>query len=94
MSFYEDEYMSRRTYKSETVRQPPRVSEAAAAYLTSLRQSEASSELVRINLLVPAHVRKEWKAAALATDRTLTDLIIDAMQRMIGGDKPSRTSLR
>lgn len=42
-------------------------------------------DLVRVNLLVPASLRKRWKAAALEADTTVTDLIIEAMnQRIIG----------
>lgn len=37
-------------------------------------------DLVRVNFLVPASVRKEWKSAALSEDKTLTDLIVEAMQ--------------
>ena len=36
-------------------------------------------ELVRINLQVPASVRKAWKAAALREDTTVTDLIVRAV---------------
>ena len=37
-------------------------------------------EMVRVNFLVPASVRKEWKGAALREDKTLTELILEAMQ--------------
>ena len=37
-------------------------------------------EMVRVNLLVPASVRKEWKSAALREDKTLTELILRAMK--------------
>jgi hypothetical protein len=37
-------------------------------------------DLVRVNFLVPASVRKEWKGAALREDKTLTELITEAMQ--------------
>jgi hypothetical protein len=36
-------------------------------------------DMVRINFLVPASVRKEWKSAALREDKTLTELIAEAM---------------
>jgi hypothetical protein len=75
--------MVRKDDSVDPVAQAQQVNEATAVYLSSLRQSVQSSDLVRVNLLVPAHVRKEWKAVALATDRTLTDLIIEAMQHMI-----------
>lgn len=39
----------------------------------------AKEELVRVNLNVSKKTRKEWKAAALRHDLTLTDLIIRAM---------------
>lgn len=44
------------------------------------RKHKSEETLVRVNLLVLASVRKEWKAAALASDKTLTDLIIAAMR--------------
>ena len=44
---------------------------------------KSGESLVRVNVLVPASVRKEWKAAALASDKTLTDLIIAAMQNQV-----------
>ena len=94
MSERVDKPMSRRAERDLPPSEPPRVSEAAAVYLSSLRDAEPSSELVRINLLVPAHVRKEWKAVALATDRTMTDLIVEAMQRMIDAGKPSKARAR
>lgn len=37
-------------------------------------------DLVRVNFLVPASVRKAWKGAALREDKTLTELIVEAMQ--------------
>lgn len=37
-------------------------------------------DMVRVNFLVPASVRKEWKSAALREDKTLTELITEAMQ--------------
>jgi hypothetical protein len=37
-------------------------------------------EMVRVNFLVPASVRKKWKGAALREDKTLTELILEAMQ--------------
>lgn len=40
----------------------------------------AKQEMVRVNLLVPANIRKQWKAAALASDKTLTELILEAME--------------
>lgn len=36
-------------------------------------------ELARINLNVPVSMRKAWKASALRADKTLSELIIDAM---------------
>lgn len=47
----------------------------------------AADEVVRVNLLVPATLRKEWKAMALASDKTLTDFIIEAMQHQINRTK-------
>lgn len=37
-------------------------------------------DMVRVNFLVPASMRKEWKSAALREDKTLTELITEAMQ--------------
>lgn len=36
-------------------------------------------DMVRVNLLVPAKVRKAWKAAGLQVDKTVTDMIVEAM---------------
>lgn len=38
-------------------------------------------EIVRVNLNVPKRVRQAWKARALQEDKTLTDLIVEAMNR-------------
>jgi hypothetical protein len=40
-------------------------------------------DMVRINFLVPASVRKEWKSAALREDKTLTEIIVEAMQNRL-----------
>lgn len=45
-------------------------------------------DMVRVNFLVPASVRKEWKGAALREDKTLTELILEAMQTRLGGACP------
>ena len=37
-------------------------------------------EMVRVNILVPASVRRTWKSAAANTDTTITDMILEAMQ--------------
>lgn len=50
---------------------------------TPQKQLHASMNLVRVNLLVPVALRKEWKAVALGLDKTLTDLIIEAMSHQI-----------
>jgi hypothetical protein len=52
----------------------------------------AGDEVVRVNLLVPATLRKEWKAMALASDKTLTDFIIEAMQHQINRTKPTENA--
>lgn len=49
-------------------------------------------EVVRVNLLVPATLRKEWKAMALAADKTLTDFIIEAMQHQISRTKTTENA--
>lgn len=36
-------------------------------------------ELVRINLNVPASVRKAWKIAAVNANQSLSDMIVEAM---------------
>lgn len=58
------------------------ISETAVAVVSTLSTREAGV-LVRVNVLVPARVRKEWKSVALASDKTLTDFIIEAMQHQI-----------
>jgi hypothetical protein len=55
-------------------------------------QQRAGDEVVRVNLLVPATLRKEWKAMALASDKTLTDFIIEAMQHQINRTKPTENA--
>lgn len=40
-------------------------------------------EIVRVNLLVPTSVRKRWKTAAVASDTTLTELIVAAMEEKL-----------
>ena len=51
-----------------------------------------ANELVRVNLLVPAPLRKKWKTVALAADKTLTELIIEAMQHQINQTKKTEGS--
>lgn len=36
-------------------------------------------DMVRVNFLVPASVRKAWKGAALRQDKTVKDLLVEAM---------------
>jgi hypothetical protein len=36
-------------------------------------------DMVRVNILVPAQVRRAWKAAGLSVDKTVTDMLIEAM---------------
>lgn len=55
-------------------------------------QLHSTNEVVRVNLLVPATLRKEWKAMALASDKTLTDFIIEAMQHQINRVKQTEIS--
>ena len=57
--------------------------DAANSLPTMQRHQRAADELVRVNLLVPAMLRKEWKAVALSSDLTLTDLIVEAMSHQI-----------
>ena len=60
-----------------------------------LNQSErirAGEDFVRVNILVPSALRKEWKAMALASDKTLTDFIIEAMQHQINRVKQTEIS--
>lgn len=37
-------------------------------------------EMVRVNILVPASVRRAWKSTAANSDTTVTDMILEAMQ--------------
>ncbi len=39
-----------------------------------------SEDMVRINFMVPASVRKAWKGAALREDKTVKDLLVEAME--------------
>lgn len=55
-------------------------------------QAHSSTSFVRVNLLVPASLRKEWKVVALASDKTLTDFIIEAMQHQISRAKQTEIS--
>ena len=41
----------------------------------------SKEDLARINLNVPVSMRKAWKEAALKSDKTLSELIIDAMSK-------------
>lgn len=41
-------------------------------------------DLVRINLNVPKQVRQAWKATALRQEKTLTEIIVEAMSRYVG----------
>ncbi len=41
----------------------------------------SKEDLARINLNVPVSMRKAWKEAALKADKTLSELIIDAMSK-------------
>ncbi len=44
----------------------------------------AKEDAVRINFVVPASVRRRWKAAAVDADITLTDLLVQAMCEKLG----------
>ena len=59
---------------------------------SSNQPQRAGDEIVRVNLLVPATLRKEWKAMALAADKTLTDFIIEAMQHQTNRIKNTENS--
>ena len=37
-------------------------------------------ELVRVNIIVPASLRRAWKTEAAQKDTTITDMILSAMQ--------------
>lgn len=60
--------------------------------LNPQRRARATEDVVRVNLLVPATLRKEWKAVALDSDKTLTDYIIEAMQHQINRTKKTEIS--
>lgn len=45
----------------------------------------AREEMVRVNFLVPASVRKAWKGAALREDKTVKDLMVEAMTAYLAG---------
>lgn len=42
-------------------------------------KTATKSELVRVNIQVPASVRVEWKTSALQRGQSLQDLIIEAV---------------
>jgi len=44
-------------------------------------------ELVRVNILVPASVRRAWKTEAAQKDTTVTDLILKAMRDRTAKDE-------
>jgi hypothetical protein len=44
-----------------------------------------SNGLVRVNILVPANVRRAWKTEAAQKDTTITDMILNAMR-----DRPAK----
>lgn len=46
-------------------------------------QEVSNEELVRINFQVPASMRKRWKIASTEADRSLTELLIKAMNRYL-----------
>ena len=39
-----------------------------------------SNDLVRVNILVPASLRRAWKTEAAQNDTTITDMILSAMR--------------
>ncbi|NQW81304.1 MAG: hypothetical protein HQ445_09040 [Polaromonas sp.] len=45
-------------------------------------------DMVRVNILVPASVRRRWKAFGVQVDETVTDMIIKAMTEYIKGKQP------
>lgn len=62
--------------------------------LNQSQRTRGVDDLVRVNFLVPAPLRKEWKALALASDKTLTDFIIEAMQHQIIRTKQTEISTK
>ena len=44
-------------------------------------QHVIQEEMVRINLQVPESVRKDWKQRALDSNKTMTELIVEAMSK-------------
>jgi len=67
-------------------------SDSSEVVANATRQVRADEQVVRVNLLVPANLRKEWKAVALASDKTLTDFIIEAMQHQISRTKQTQST--
>ncbi|QXZ08630.1 hypothetical protein KUF54_11165 [Comamonas sp. Y33R10-2] len=55
-------------------------------------RKNVEDELVRVNLLVPVSLRKEWKALALESDKTLTQVIIEAMTRQVSRNTQNENS--
>ena len=67
-------------------------SDSSEVLANATRQVRTDEQVVRVNLLVPANLRKEWKAVALASDKTLTDFIIEAMQQQISRTKQTQST--
>lgn len=60
--------------------------------LKQLQRPRSGKNFVRVNIVVPSALRKEWKAMALAADKTLTDFVIEAMQHQINRTKQTEIS--
>lgn len=59
--------------------------EASLAKRLSVKHEVSREDMVRVNFIVPASVRKEWKSAALRDDKTLTELIVGALDAYLAG---------
>lgn len=52
--------------------------------LGKVRTTPDEVELVQLNIEVPKHLRVTWKHAALDRSTTVTQLVIDAMTKLLG----------
>ncbi len=58
------------------------------------QQVRSSGEVVRLNLIVPQALRKEWKSIALVSDKTLPSFIIGAVQHQVNRVKEVEISTK
>lgn len=50
-------------------------------------QAVALEEIARVNVNIPLALRQRWKIAAAEANRSMTDLIIEAMEKHLNTQK-------